>query len=106
MWAIGGAYAFKATDKLTITPGVSYYVDAFDGGADAWEASLYAEYAVASGLTASINVEYGDTNVAGEDGDWNGFCSPDPFVLIRSPDRIREARPCAGLFCFRQRRRF
>ncbi|MDR7026930.1 porin [Rhizobium rosettiformans] len=78
-WAIGGAYAFKATDKLTITPGVSYYVDEFGTDVDAWEASLYAEYAVASGLTASINVEYGDSNAAGDDGDWNGFVR-----LIRS----------------------
>ncbi|MGQ2969393.1 MAG: porin [Allorhizobium sp.] len=68
-WTVGGAYAFKATDKLTITPSVNYWE--FQGGTDAWGAGLLAEYALASGLTAAATVDYFDAD--GEDDAWTGF---------------------------------
>ncbi|PPJ47165.1 porin, partial [Rhizobium sp. KAs_5_22] len=71
-WTVGAAYAFKATDKLTITPSVSYWGDvAFVDGDDAWGAGLLAEYQLAEGLKASATVDYFDAD--GADGEWNGF---------------------------------
>jgi hypothetical protein len=71
-WTVGAAYGFKATEKLTITPSVNYWNDvAFVDGDDAWGAGLLAEYAVASGLTASATVDYFDRDSA--DGNWSGF---------------------------------
>ncbi len=71
-WTVGAAYAFKATDKLTITPSVNYWGDvAFVDGVDAWGAGLLAEYQLAEGLKASATVDYYD--VDGVDGQWNGF---------------------------------
>ncbi|MBO3759605.1 porin [Ciceribacter sp. L1K22] len=68
-WTVAAAYAFKATDKLTITPSVSYWEG--QNGADAWGAGLFAEYALAEGLTASATVDYLDAD--GLDDEWTGF---------------------------------
>ncbi len=71
-WTVGAAYAFKATDKLTITPSVNYWGDiAFVDGVDAWGAGLLAEYQLAEGLKASATVDYYDQDAA--DGEWGGF---------------------------------
>ncbi|MDH4441762.1 MAG: porin [Rhizobium sp.] len=74
-WAVGAAYTFKATEKLSITPQVFYYGDVADAGAftsvDAWAADLYVEYALAAGLTASADVRY--TDLDGGDSNWDGF---------------------------------
>lgn len=71
-WTVGAAYAFKATDKLTITPQVNYWSDvAFVAGTDAWGAGLLAEYQLATGLLASATVDYYDQDAV--DGVWSGF---------------------------------
>jgi hypothetical protein len=72
-WTVGAAYAFKATDKLTITPSVNYWNDVdFIDGNEAWGAGLLAEYQIATGLKASATVDYFDEDLA-DDGNWSGF---------------------------------
>jgi hypothetical protein len=72
-WTVGAAYGFKATEKLTITPSVNYWSDVgFLDGNDAWGAGILAEYALATGLTASATVDYFDVDAA-DDGEWSGF---------------------------------
>jgi hypothetical protein len=71
-WTVGAAYAFKATEKFTLTPSVNYWSDvAFIDGNDAWGAGLLAEYQLAQGLKASATVDYYDEDVAGDS--WDGF---------------------------------
>ncbi|MFN3509279.1 MAG: porin [Allorhizobium sp.] len=78
-WAIGAAYSFKATDKLTLTAAANYYGDYLfieDLGGDkinAWSADLLAEYALAEGLKASANIRYTDFDADGADAEWDGF---------------------------------
>jgi hypothetical protein len=69
-WTVGGAYGFKATEKLTITPSVNYWEG--QGGLDAWGAGLLGEYQLASGLKASATVDYYDADTAADDS-WSGF---------------------------------
>jgi len=72
-WTVGAAYGFKATEKLTITPSANYWSDVgFLDGNDAWGAGVLAEYALATGLTASATVDYFDVDSA-DDGEWSGF---------------------------------
>ncbi len=72
-WTVGAAYAFKATEKFTITPSVNYWSDVdFLDGNEAWGAGLLAEYQIASGLKASATVDYFDEDAA-DDGVWSGF---------------------------------
>ncbi|MBB4102612.1 porin [Allorhizobium borbori] len=59
-WAVAGAYAFKATDKLTITPAAQYFGDYKFSNDDAWKVGLTAEYKIVSGLTALATVNYLD----------------------------------------------
>ncbi|MFN3509280.1 MAG: porin [Allorhizobium sp.] len=68
-WTVAAAYAFKATDKLTITPSVAYWEGL--AGTEAWGAGLMGEYALATGLKASATVDYVDVDGAGDD--WSGF---------------------------------
>lgn len=68
-WTVAAAYAFKATDKLTITPSVSFW-EAHTGDS-AWGAGIMGEYALAEGLKASATVDYYDED--GFDDDWSGF---------------------------------
>ncbi|QEE47210.1 porin [Rhizobium sp. WL3] len=71
-WTVGAAYAFKATEKLTITPSANYWSDVdFVGGNDAWGVGLLGEYQLASGLKASATVDYVEEDVAGDS--WSGF---------------------------------
>ena len=76
-WTIAGSYAFKATDKFTITPGVQYFantdVDA-DGdffGDDGWRAGLTVDYAITSGMAMKVSAQYNDFD--GSDEFWDGF---------------------------------
>jgi hypothetical protein len=68
-WTVGAAYAFKATEKLTITPSLNYWEG--QGGLDAWGAGLLGEYQLAQGLKASATVDYYDADTA--DDRWSGF---------------------------------
>jgi hypothetical protein len=72
-WGIGAAYSFKATDKLTLVAQGMYYdnVDFLD--VDAWSADLLAEYALAEGLKASVDVQYIDSDNAALDNAWGGY---------------------------------
>jgi hypothetical protein len=70
-WTVGGAFAFKATDKLTITPSASYYEG--HAGETAWSAGVLAEYSLAEGLTASATVDYVDFDTPVTNDGWNGF---------------------------------
>jgi len=82
-WTVGLAYAFKATDKLTLTAQANYYdnymflEDTVPGfKAKAWSADLLAEYKLAEGLAASANIRYIDVDTnrrALDDSDWAGF---------------------------------
>ena len=70
-WTVAGAYSFKATDKLTITPAAQYFGNVGFGTADAWRVGLTTEYKIVSGLTALATVNY--TDVDGGDSATAGF---------------------------------
>ena len=65
-WAVAAEYAIKATDKLTLTPGVQYYGnyglvswDDFSND-DGWKAGLTLDYKITQGLSTKIAVNYVD----------------------------------------------
>jgi hypothetical protein len=67
-WTVAASYALKATDKLTITPGVSYW--STQANNDIWGVGVLAEYQLAKGLKAGATVNYvspdaGDDNTSG-----------------------------------------
>jgi hypothetical protein len=74
-WTIAGSYAFKATDKFTITPGVQYFsntsLDASGDftGDDAWRAGLTVDYAITSGLNMKVTANWNDENRRGSGGE-------------------------------------
>ena len=71
-WTVAADYAFKATDKLTITPAAQYFWDyGMISGNDAWKVGLTAEYQIVSGLTALATVNYIDEDAT--DGSTSGF---------------------------------
>ena len=70
-WAIAAEYAFKATDKLTITPAAQYFGDVAFGTNDAYKLGLTLDYAVTSGLAAKATVNYYDED--NKDGVTTGF---------------------------------
>ncbi|MBB4500216.1 hypothetical protein GGE47_001440 [Agrobacterium tumefaciens] len=83
-WAVAAEYAIKATDKLTITPGVQYFgtIDIgadndFVGDRDAWRAGLTVDYKITQGLSTKIAVNYQDVDgtegVNGGGDSWTGF---------------------------------
>nr|CAD6610512.1 porin [Rhizobium sp. TCK] len=76
-WVLAASYAFKATDRFTITPGAQYYSNTqFDAtgdffGNDGWRAGLTVDYAITEGLAMKTTVNYNDFD--GADEYWNGF---------------------------------
>ncbi|KAA1236470.1 porin [Agrobacterium tumefaciens] len=83
-WTVAAEYAIKATDKLTITPGVQYFgtIDIgadndFVGDRDAWRAGLTVDYKITQGLSTKIAVNYQDVDgtegVNGGGDSWTGF---------------------------------
>jgi len=88
-WSVAAEYAVKATDKLTITPGVQYFrtldigTDGdFTGNRDAWRAGVAVGYKITSGLSTLVSVNYqsvdGDERVrsgigSGAGDQWTGF---------------------------------
>ncbi|MGK6312656.1 porin [Neorhizobium sp. DT-125] len=75
-WALAASYAFKATDKLTITPGGTYVwsaeadADGDWGGDDAWRAGVTIDYAIVPGFAAKVTANYNE--VPGDEF-WDGF---------------------------------
>jgi hypothetical protein len=62
-WTVAASYEFKATDKLTITPGAQYFGDfGFNDGVDAWRVGLTAGYKITDGLKALAYVQYQDVD--------------------------------------------
>jgi hypothetical protein len=62
-WTVAASYEFKATDKLTITPGAQYFGDfAFLDGVDAWRVGLTAGYQITDGLKGLAYVQYQDVD--------------------------------------------
>ena len=83
-WTVAAEYAIKATDKLTITPGVQYFnkIDIgadndFVGDRDAWRAGVAVGYKITSGLSTLVSVNYQDVDgtdgVNGGGDSWVGF---------------------------------
>ncbi|UDF30250.1 UNVERIFIED_ORG: porin [Roseateles sp. XES5] len=71
-WTVAASYAFKATDKLTITPGAQYWSDvAFVQGVDQWRVGLTLDYAITEGLAAKATVNYTDNDLT--DDSTSGF---------------------------------
>ncbi|SMF49839.1 porin [Neorhizobium sp. CSC1952] len=74
-WALAASYAFKATDRLTITPGGTYVWSAEAigddwGGDDAWRAGVTVDYTIVPGFVAKVTANYNDTPV---NEFWDGF---------------------------------
>ncbi|WP_429817750.1 porin [Ensifer sp. B1-9] len=62
-WSVAASYAFKATDKLKITPGVQYWDslrtgNEFNNDLDKWRAGVTLDYAITEGLATRISVQY------------------------------------------------
>ncbi len=82
-WAVVAEYAYKVTDKLTITPGVQWLGNvatkdaAFDivntgwSNNDAWTAGLTVDYKVVEGFTTKVTANYYDEENRPEF--WTGF---------------------------------
>ena len=76
-WSIAGSYAFKATERLTITPGAQYWdsinydTDGDYFGPSAWRAGLTVDYKIADGLATKASVQYTDVDEA--DSGWDAF---------------------------------
>ncbi len=84
-WTVAAEYAIKASDKLTITPGVQYArgLDIgtngdFIGERDAWRAGVAASYKITSGLSTLVSATYQDVDGregidSGAGDSWTGF---------------------------------
>jgi hypothetical protein len=80
-WAIAAQYAIKATDKLTITPGVQYTANVdpefFANGGDGWDnghewrAGVTIDYQIVENLSAKVAATYvnHDSDIDGDDVD-------------------------------------
>ncbi len=76
-WTLAASYAFKVSDKLTITPGGSYIWNAADGTADygsdeAWRAGLTIDYTIVPGFTAKVTANYNKVQTVADEF-WDGF---------------------------------
>ncbi|WP_440982479.1 porin, partial [Shinella sumterensis] len=60
-WSVAADYSFKATEKLTITPGAQYFGDYdLEDGNDAWRVGLTVDYAIVDNLALKATVNYTD----------------------------------------------
>ncbi|MBD9651481.1 porin [Ensifer sp. ENS09] len=69
-WTVAASYAFKATDKLKITPGVQYWDSLrtgndFNNDLSKWRAGVTLDYAITEGLATRVSVQYEDTDTVG-----------------------------------------
>ncbi|WP_244497388.1 porin, partial [Ensifer sp. Root954] len=63
-WTVAASYAFKATDKLKITPGAQYWGDyKFNSDLDRWRAGLTLDYAITEGLATRVSVQYNKEDI-------------------------------------------
>ena len=63
-WTVAASYAFKATDKLKITPGAQYWGDyKFNSDLDRWRAGVTLDYAITEGLATRVSVQYNKEDV-------------------------------------------
>jgi len=67
-WTVAASYAFKATEKLTITPAVQYWNSVLDAGVfsddDQWRVGLTVGYGITQGLDLLATVNYTDRDNA------------------------------------------
>jgi len=70
-WTIAGSYAFKATERFTITPGVQYFDSLAFTDDDGWRAGVTVDYAVTEGMAVKVTANYNDAD--GADEFWDGF---------------------------------
>ncbi|MGE6784119.1 porin [Ensifer adhaerens] len=73
-WTVAASYAFKATDKLKITPGVQYWDSLrtgndFNNDLSKWRAGVTLDYAITEGLATRVSVQYEDTDTVGGGSD-------------------------------------
>ncbi|TPP10505.1 porin [Rhizobium glycinendophyticum] len=64
-WSVAASYALKASDKLTVTPGVQYWSDTnFDGAGspDMWKYGITVDYKPVENLLARVSVQYDDVS--------------------------------------------
>jgi len=67
-WSVAADYSFKATDKLSITPGAQYFGDyGLLKGNDAWRVGLTVDYQVVENLAVKATVNYTDPDVGGDE---------------------------------------
>ena len=65
-WTVAASYAFKATEKLTITPAAQYFGDVgFNSDVDQWRVGMTVGYEIVSGLNFLGTVDYNKVNVSG-----------------------------------------
>ena len=71
-WVVAGEYAFKATDKLKITPGFQYYgnygivAGDFNDDNDAWKVGLTVDYQIVDNFYAKATVNYLDPDTGND----------------------------------------
>jgi Porin subfamily len=64
-WSVAASYALKASEKLTITPGVQYWGDTdYDtaGSPDMWKYGVTLDYKPVENLLARVSVQYDDVS--------------------------------------------
>ena len=66
-WTVAASYAFKATEKLTITPAAQYFSNIGFGTQDQWRVGLTVGYEIVSGLNFLGTVDYNKVNEGGDD---------------------------------------
>ncbi|KGD85746.1 porin [Rhizobium sp. YS-1r] len=76
-WTTAVSYAFKATDKFTVTPGFQYYWNGVTGpgdfeGDNYFQAGLTLDYAITAGLATKVSVQYADEHDDVDEA-WSGF---------------------------------
>jgi len=68
-WTVAASYAFKATEKLTITPGAQYFgnlnAGTTWGNDDAWRVGLTVGYEIVNGLNLLATADYNKVDLAG-----------------------------------------
>jgi hypothetical protein len=62
-WSVAASYAFKASDKLTVTPGIQYWSDVdFVSGDDKTKYGITVDYKPVENLLARVSVQYDDVS--------------------------------------------